>query len=320
MNARSPEILELLTKIEVGRAIPFGPLAAVPLLRTGTVEDGADADLLEEGISDDRTTVTEVDADGVVERVRVHHRGPKPLLLLHGEEVVGAKQNRAFIASFVVAPGVEVELPVSCVERGRWGYASPTFRSPRRTISSGMRRSTLSRCADSVTEHGAYDADQSAVWSDVDDYLRRSRTSSRTSSYADAFESRRAEAEALAASLALPETAVGFAFFRGSASGTKLVGLDVFGSSSLFARAFHKISAGVAADVLTPRARTEAPVGDVRPTEIGYLLRAIADRAFVRTGVVGGTETLHGAGDPTAAAAGWGGRIFHLFAAEGAGH
>jgi hypothetical protein len=39
-----------------------------------------------------------------------------------GEQLVGAKQNRILNMTVLVAAETEVTIPVSCVERGRWGY------------------------------------------------------------------------------------------------------------------------------------------------------------------------------------------------------
>jgi hypothetical protein len=43
-------------------------------------------------------------------------------LLLDGEQLVGAKQNRIPNMIVLVAAQTEVTIPVSCVEQGRWGY------------------------------------------------------------------------------------------------------------------------------------------------------------------------------------------------------
>jgi hypothetical protein len=42
------------------------------------------------------------------------------LLLLDGEELVGAKQNRILNTTVLVDAHVTVTIPVSCVEQGRW--------------------------------------------------------------------------------------------------------------------------------------------------------------------------------------------------------
>src|SRR3954452_15522738 len=44
----------------------------------------------------------------------------KPVSLYEGEEVLGAQQNRTFDVSVLVAARSQLQVPVSCVEAGRW--------------------------------------------------------------------------------------------------------------------------------------------------------------------------------------------------------
>src|SRR5687768_1685391 len=106
----------LLRALELGIPIPLSAhgLALVPIHRKDP--SSLAASLLAEALGHGEAMVTEV-GQGQVNTVRVEHRGLAPLLLLDGEEVIGAKQNRVFNASFLVAPGSTVEVPVSCVEK-----------------------------------------------------------------------------------------------------------------------------------------------------------------------------------------------------------
>jgi hypothetical protein len=67
------------------------------------------ADALEDGFS------------GHVPHVRVENRAATAVLILFGEELRGAKQNRVANASFLLPPREERVIDVSCVEQGRWG-------------------------------------------------------------------------------------------------------------------------------------------------------------------------------------------------------
>ena len=49
------------------------------------------------------------------------------MLLLDGEELVGAKRNRILNTTVLVAKSARVGIPVSCVEQERWAYTSPRF-------------------------------------------------------------------------------------------------------------------------------------------------------------------------------------------------
>ena len=97
------------------------------------------------------------------------YQGPGLLLLVDGEELMGAKQNRVINTSLLVPEKQPVVVPVSCVEQGRWQCAAPRFHAVGRTLSSQARRKKLSRLARSVAATGCYDANQSEVWQDVDE-------------------------------------------------------------------------------------------------------------------------------------------------------
>ena len=58
---------------------------------------------------------------GSVPDLLVENRGDVRVLFLEGEELIGAKQNRILNTSVLVAAHTKVKIPVSCVERGRWG-------------------------------------------------------------------------------------------------------------------------------------------------------------------------------------------------------
>jgi hypothetical protein len=228
-----------LDSCSTGKPTDVGSVTLVPILGTA----GPDADLLEEALAAGTATVSEIGA-GQVNTVRVCHRGSRPLLIIDGEEIVGAKQNRVFNASFLVGPNEIVDVPVSCVERGRWAYNKPAFGSPARTLTSTARGQKLSRVAASVTRSGSYDADQGAVWRDVDELLAKSNVHSGTASFSDAVESRLNDVdEAVSGVNVLPDQ-VGIAVIRGP----HLVSMDLLGTPALFRRAWRKIARGVFAE------------------------------------------------------------------------
>ena len=57
---------------------------------------------------------------------------PNSLLMLDGEELVGAKKNRVLNVTVLIAAQSDTVIPVSCVEQGRWSYWSQEFGSARR--------------------------------------------------------------------------------------------------------------------------------------------------------------------------------------------
>ena len=72
--------------------------------------------------------ITELDDSGVVPELRVRNHAEIPVLILDGEELKGAKQNRIVNISILLKENFETIIPVSCVEQGRWSYTSRNFK------------------------------------------------------------------------------------------------------------------------------------------------------------------------------------------------
>lgn len=298
-------------EVRVGRPRAFGNLTAVPLFGDRT---GPDADLLDEAIPAERTIVTEVSDEGVVGHLLVTHRGVRPLLLLAGEHVLGARQNRAWNASFVVPPGQAI-VPVSCVERGRWHYdrdrtpgrrdVTRTFVAPSVTLPGRVRSNSVHRMTRSSIIGLGYDTRQRDVWDDVGEHLEQARAISPTQSCIDAYQQRRAEIETIIRELTQERGQTGLAVFHGA----RLISMDLFGSESLYQRCWMKIARGLASERY-PESQTAAP-----PMQLcRSILSAIAGaRDLCSQSLDGCGPTLHGLVDGYAfLAALHDGQIYHV--------
>jgi hypothetical protein len=299
----------LFEKLAVGEAVSVLGVQIVPLFLRSLNGD-ADALLLEEAIQTGQTEVNEVSEGGVVGQVRVLHRGKLPLLVLQGEQILGAKQNRSFNASFVVGPGKDVVLPVSCVEQGRWQRKSAAFTAGSTTLSPEIRARKLKRVSESITMSGSYDANQQSVWSDVQAYMNATGTHSATSSYEEARQERAQEAERELAKLAPVPGQTGLAVVRDG----RVVVLDVFGSPQLFARAFKKCVRGALSDVSleAPKAKPAKKAEDV----VEAALETLAKTSPTRAPSPADGDTFSGQADSVAfTAAVYNGAVYHCAAA-----
>ena len=103
-----------------------------------------------------RGRVTEVSDGGRVPELQVVNDSPRYVLIVDGEELVGAKQNRIVNLTILVPPKTSLTIPVSCVEAGRWREVSREFTpAPHAYHSSGRRaRSSRSRCRCAATARG----------------------------------------------------------------------------------------------------------------------------------------------------------------------
>lgn len=290
-RARDDASLTLLSQLVVAPPMPICNIAIVPLLEEpdgpgfdilGNWNASPDLDLLEDG----HTTVTEVSEAGDVSRVLVRHDGKRHLLLLNGEYLLGAKQNRVFESSFVIPPKQTLQVPVSCVEKGRWSAVSSTLAQSGDTVISRLRCRRLHRVESSLFNGLGYDAGQFATWREVDEFLAQSGIRSCTHSYADAVTPR---------CLALTEALTRFPAQREQVGVAVVVGeevatIDVLGSAELFARVWPKLGRGILGDVGGPPLSAD-PAGCVKTT-----LAAAARIRCDRTPSPGAGDTWHGHG------------------------
>ncbi|HYH84789.1 MAG TPA: DUF6569 family protein [Pyrinomonadaceae bacterium] len=214
--------------------------------------------------------VTEVSEHGSVPSLLVKNGADRDVLILDGEQLVGAKQNRIVNTTVVVPARSTVEIPVSCVEQGRWRYTSQGFSSGRSHSSSSLRSLKHASVTNSLRTTGSYDSDQSGLWSEISSKMRRMEAHSATMSMTDVYESSVSgeDETRLETEVACQPHQVGyFAFVRGGFAGG-----DVFGSSELCRAKLNKMLRGHYLDSLDewvkfPQLTVEEVIGQVRAAE-----------------------------------------------------
>ena len=122
---------------------------------------------LDDALARGVTEITEVSEAGSVPQLRLLNRGDEPVFLLDGEELIGAKQNRILNLS-ILAPGrTNLEIPVSCVEQGRWSWRAGGFSSADRVIYAKLRRSNAEAVSGSLASTRDRRGDQGKVWDEA---------------------------------------------------------------------------------------------------------------------------------------------------------
>src|SRR5687767_4166108 len=101
-------IATFLDTLEIGEPFSHGALTVVPLL--GPSEPEPDwLTLSEAGAA---VTVMEASVVGDVPTLSVQNNADRPVLLLDGEELIGAKQNRVLNTTVLVAAHTTIRIPV----------------------------------------------------------------------------------------------------------------------------------------------------------------------------------------------------------------
>lgn len=127
--------------------------------------------------------ISEADEESVP-TVTVTSTADEPVLLVEGETVAGGLQQRCLNVSVLVAPRARLEVPVSCVEAGRWGGSSK-FSGTSGQTSRRVRRAKAEGVHHNVRRTGDKRSDQGAVWASVDRELDRLDVTAPTRNFAD---------------------------------------------------------------------------------------------------------------------------------------
>ena len=119
-----------------------------------------------------------------VPALRVRNPSDKPVLVVEGEHFLGGKQNRAVNVTVLVPALADLEIPVSCLEQGRWGSRRAARRDEEFTATS-VRATNNTGVAESMRRRESRAGDQAAVWREVDAMLSRASVESATAAAAD---------------------------------------------------------------------------------------------------------------------------------------
>jgi hypothetical protein len=238
------ELLSLSSCLSIGEAQSLRNLTVVPILdvtRSATGWLTLDH-AMERGLAE----VTEVSEGGSVPQLGFVNRGDAPVFLLDGEELVGAKQNRILNLSLLVPGNTGLEIPVSCVEQGRWAWRSRQFHHSERVIYSKLRRRNSEAVSESLFSHRSARGDQGQVWDDIAMKSERMAVHSDTSAAGALYESYAGDVEEFVAGVKVLPGQVGAAFFLND----RFAGLDLLGGPDLLASLLPRIVRSYALDAL----------------------------------------------------------------------
>jgi len=178
---------EFVSGVELGKVQEFGGMSVIPIYTAG---DSHDYLTLKEAMEAHLITITELDQQGMVPELKVINQADIPVLILDGEEVAGAKQNRVLNTTILLKEKSETVIPVSCTEQGRWRYTSNKFRDSGVVAAHRIRRSNLETVHQSLRVSGEYRSDQRAVWNAIEDLSDEAQVKSETRAMRDVYQDR----------------------------------------------------------------------------------------------------------------------------------
>lgn len=243
-------------------------LSMIPLL--GSNSQPVAYATLDEALATGLFHVTEVSEAGRVPNLRVKNDLDTSVLLLDGEELIGAKQNRVVDLSILVPAHAEVVIPVSCVEAGRWRDLGRKFTSSERFHFLRGRMHRVAQVSYSLDEFSMAHSDQSDVWDRITDLSDRAHAHSPTSAMHDVYESRRSSVDEFVRALGAAEGQTGAAFCLNG----RLAGVELFDSATTLSRLLPKIVASYAIDAAFSRENGDGP--DPGPQEVRQWLDGLS--------------------------------------------
>ena len=237
-------IQNYLKEAKIGRKQSHQNLAIFPLLSSYAI--GLDYITLDEALTEGLIEVVEVNEEGTVPELKVVNRSPCMILILDGEELVGAKQNRIVNTTILIQEKTTTVIPVSCLEQGRWAHTSPRFDSEERLMTAQLRAMKSEQVHRSIRTSDDYYSDQVAIWREISRKARRMRAESSTMAMSEMYEKKRAALDGYINHFRMVEMQVGAVFMING----KVVGLDCFGKSETFSKVFRKLVESYALDAI----------------------------------------------------------------------
>jgi len=244
-----------LSRLDVGKSLSFRNLTLFPLFRRAPLPP-RDYILLEDGIAQHLVHVTELHSAGSVPELSVVNDAPSPVLLVDGEELIGAKQNRALNLSILIPAKQRCVIPVSCVEAGRWRAASREFSTSDQIHYASGRGQRVSQVTQSMRANGSRLSFQEQIWGELSNKATRLRADSSTHAMADIYKRHTHFLDEFIHAFQCQDHQVGSAF---AISGS-IVGLDLFDHPEVMRRFFPKLLRSFALDALDAPSQESALV------------------------------------------------------------
>jgi hypothetical protein len=258
--------------VEAVRGITFGPaqtfknLTVVPLVADEPSE--ADYAILDEALALGTVAIEETSEAGRVPELKVLNHGEKAVLLLDGEELIGAKQNRVLNLTILVPPQSSRTIPVSCVEAGRWSRSSARFASAPRTQYAEGRSARMEQVTASMRASGSRKSDQGAVWAGIAEKMARLGARSHTSAMSAMYEKVRQPLEDFVAGFQAMDGQVGAMFLVNGRPG----GIELFDAPATWKKLSSKLVRSYALDAID---RSGEPSVPVEPMQASALIDAV---------------------------------------------
>ncbi len=246
-------IVKCLSELRLGQLQTHKNLSVFPLL--GELADGPDYLLLKEALDNNLITVTEVDKSGHVPELKVINTSEKYVLLLDGEELIGAKQNRVINTTILLKGASETIIPVSCTEEGRWQYTSSTFSNSDVIMARKARAGKAQSVSRSLLCDRSFKSDQGQVWDHIAEFHEDARVASPTRAMKDVYTAKKQDLDSFVRAFeCVPGQRGSLVFINGEPAG-----FDLISRADAYLKLHTKLVKSYAIDTLLKRQQSFEP-------------------------------------------------------------
>lgn len=269
-QAQEDVVINYLSKIKIGNAFEYKNLKIFPVHAIKTLSTQSYVTLDE--ATDKRWIKIKEVGSGQVNFVTMKNTGNKMVFLLTGEVISGAKQDRMLSTDILLpANSSWTQVPVYCVEHGRWTQMTPEFKSEKMIVPNAVRQKAK------VSES------QAEVWNEIATSQDRlgiaSGTGTVTANYEDKEVQTKIE-EYERKFEKLPElspAAIGVVV----TTGDRVICFDMFANTGLFKKYWNKLIQSYAMDAL------QGEKGSLDRDDIERFLEALSEANFTSTNTSG---------------------------------
>lgn len=265
-------LTDLVRRLEIRPGHTYRGLT-VFLLEAPRVEDDTDYLSLDEALRRGALTIREKGA-GSVPLLLARNDGGQPVLMLAGEIVAGGKQNRTLRDDILLPPRSGfTELPVYCVERGRWSGPGEDFGISSSMAARGVRAAAVGKQS------------QRELWASVERYGRQLSAGSATGDLQAVQQAEHVQEQVTAYREAFAEcwrpAALGMVVARHG----QVLGADIFCNPGVFRKHRRRLLESYAVDCIAAREHVDPRVPRQRipsPREAERFLGRILRSRFTR--------------------------------------
>lgn len=177
-------------------------------------------------IRESKVTVSELGSGGTVNTLLFQNKSKDTVIVGMGDIVKGGKQDRVIEKDTLLAPGKTIQVPVYCVESGRWsaGRGGSSFNEYHSSASSALRKTIVK------------EKNQQRVWQKVAEINQANGTATHTGTYTAVTNNPRFNEEIrqykdhFGKALQREHDVVGLV----AVTGNKIIGCDIYATPQLF--------------------------------------------------------------------------------------